>query len=92
MARLTDHDVRDAEHALRAEVALLTGLYARRMLEEGKAYIQTELEKAAREGVDVNGTSIGRAAAQSASAAYFGGLAGQGQILQIVEGGTAPAA
>ena len=89
MARLTDHDVRDAEHALRSEIALLTGLYQRRMLEEGKAYIQTELEKAAREEVDVNGTSIGRAAAQSASVAYFGGLAGHAPR-QIVESSAAP--
>ena len=77
MARLSDHDVRDAEHALRAEIALIVGQYVRRMAEMGKAHIQEAIEEAVREEAHVNGTEIGRAAARRAAAAYFGGLAGE---------------
>ena len=76
MARLSDHDVRDAEHALRAEIALLTGRYVRRLLEAGKADIQKQIEQAAKEGLEIDGTYIGRTAAANAAADYFGGLAG----------------
>lgn len=86
MARLSDHTVRDAEHALRTEIALILGQYARRMLEMGKAHIQEAIESAGEE--DVNGTAIGRAAAQRAAAPYFGGLAGE--IPEVVEGKPAP--
>lgn len=86
MARLTDHDLRDAEHALRAELALIAGRYARRMLEMGKAHIQEAIEEAQKGGIDVDGTSIGRAAASRAAAPYFGGLAGA-QHLDVVESG-----
>lgn len=75
MARLTDHDVRDAEHALRSELALLTARYVRRMAEMGKAHIQEAIEAAARDGVAINGTQIGREAAARAAFPYFGGLA-----------------
>lgn len=73
MARLTDHDVRDAEHALRAEVAILVGRYSRRILEEGKRIIATELA----EGGDHDATTIGRYAAQRAAFPYFGDYAGK---------------
>lgn len=76
MARLTDHDVRDAEDALRKELALIWGRYARRMLEMGKAFAQEAIEAAAKEGRDIDGTAIGRAAAERAAFDYFGGLAG----------------
>jgi hypothetical protein len=76
MARLSDHDVRDAEHALRMELTLVVARYTRRMAELGKAYIQEALEEAGKEGQDVNGTEIGRAAAERAASSYFGGLAG----------------
>lgn len=77
MARLSDHDVRDAEHALRAEIALIVGRYTRRMLEAGKAVIQTELEnESKKERSHVDGTAIGRAAAERAAFEYFGGRAG----------------
>jgi hypothetical protein len=76
MARLSDHDVRDAEHALRAEIALLVGRYIRRLLESGKAEVQQMIEEAAKEGREIDGTAIGRAAAANAAADYFGGLAG----------------
>lgn len=76
MARLTDHDVRDAEDALRAEIRLVVNRYIRRMTEVGKAYIQSEIEEAEKEESVVDGTSIGRSAASRATADYFGGLAG----------------
>lgn len=90
MARLTDHDVRDAEHALRTEIALCVGRYTRRMLEMGKAYIQEELETANKEGTSVDGTAVGRAAAQRAAFPYFGNIAGPGQ--PVIESGDAPGA
>lgn len=80
MARLSDHTLRDAEHALRTEITLILGQYGRRMLEMGKAHIQESIESAEE---DVNGTAIGRAAAQRAAAPYFGGLAGD--IPTVVE-------
>ncbi len=86
MARLSDHDLRDAEHALRAELALLVGQYVRRMAELGKAFIQEEIETASKDGGDINGTAIGRAAAERAAFSYFGGLAGT-QLRATVESG-----
>lgn len=77
MARLTDHDVRDAEDALRKELALINGRYQRRMAEMGKAHIQEAIEAAARDGDAINGTEIGREAARRAAFPYFGGLAGE---------------
>ena len=87
MARLTDHDIRDAEHALRMELTLVVARYVRRMTEMGKAYIQEEIETANKMGVGVDGTAIGRSAAERAAADYFGGLAGKPQ--SALEGGTA---
>ena len=83
MARLSDHDVRDAEHALRAEIALIVGRYTRRMLEMGKAHIQEAIES---EKGDVDGTAIGRTAAQRAAFPYFGDLAGASAFPALVEG------
>ena len=77
MARLTDHDVRDAEHALRLELSLLLGRYSRRVLEQGKALIQTEIEEASKGEEAIDGTAIGRSAAARAAANYFGLDAGQ---------------
>jgi hypothetical protein len=74
MARLSDHDVRDAEHALRAEIALIVGRYTRRMLEMGKAHIQEALEMARGEEY-VDGTAIGREAAARSAFPYFGATA-----------------
>lgn len=81
MARLSDHTLRDAEHALRTEITLILGQYGRRMLEMGKAHIQEAIESS--EEDDVNGTAIGRTAAQRAATPYFGGLAGD--IPTVVE-------
>ena len=71
MAALSDHDRRDAEHALRAEFAILVQKYVRRGIDIGKAYIKEELDAAARDGRSVDGTAIGRAAAERAQAYYF---------------------
>ena len=76
MARLSDHDIRDAEHALRMELTLVVARYTRRMTELGKALIQEEIESAIKEGRSVDGTAIGRAAASRAASDYFGGLPG----------------
>ena len=91
MARLSDHDVRDAEHALRAEIALIVGRYVRRMNELGKAHIQEQIEQAVKNGEVVDGTAIGRAAADRASRDYFGGLAGA-IPRPVLEGGSASGA
>lgn len=79
MAALSDHDRRDAEHALRAETAILIQKYVRRVVDVGKAYIKEELDEAAREGRAVDGTSVGRAAAVRAAAAYFGAIEAHAQ-------------
>lgn len=78
MARLSDHDIRDAEDALRAEIGLVVKRYIRRMTEIGKAHIQEAVEEATKDGSHVDGTSIGRAAAARAASTYFTGLAGEG--------------
>lgn len=72
MAALSDHDRRDAEHALRAETAILVQKYVRRVIELGKAYVKEELDEAARLGRPVDGTALGRGAASRAAAHYFG--------------------
>ena len=71
MAALSDHDRRDAEHASRAEIAILLQKYARRLTEEAKVYIKEELDAAAREGRSIDGTALGRAAAAHATGHYF---------------------
>ena len=76
MAALSDHDRRDAEHAARMEFALIVGKYVRRMNDISKAYIKEDLDDAAKNGRSVDGTSVGRAAAERAAKSYFGGLAG----------------
>jgi hypothetical protein len=92
MARLSDHDIRDAEHALRAEIALVVGRYIRRMNEMGKAYIQEQIEQAAKGEDPIDGTAIGRAAAERAASDYFGGLAGSAPQPVLEAGPAAPAA
>lgn len=76
MARLSDHDLRDAEDALRAEIGLVVKRYIRRMLEMGKAHIQEAIEEANKNGDPVDGTSVGRQAAARAASDYFGPLPG----------------
>ena len=71
MARLTDHDRRDAEHALRAEIALIQGRYTRRLYEAGKARIEEEFNRLLKEGRDIDGLTTGRAAAQAVASQFF---------------------
>lgn len=71
MARLTDHDVRDAEHAARLACSEVLGKYQRRIAEMSKALIQERIEKAAEEGTEIDGSAIGREAAYEAIAPYF---------------------
>ena len=89
MARLSDHDVRDAEDALRSEIRLVVNRYIRRMGELGKAYIQEAVEEAVKNGELVDGTAIGRAAAARAASDYFGPLPGTEQ--RVIESGADPA-
>ncbi len=89
MARVTDHDTRDAEHASRMEIAVVVGPYIRRMNEMAKAYIQEAIEEATKGEQSVDGTAIGRAAALRAAAAYFT-LADKPR--EIIEGTAASAA
>lgn len=86
MAALSDHDRRDAEHAARAETAILVQRYVRRVNELSKAYIKEELDDAARRGESVDGTAVGRAAAARAASHYFGG-----PPLEVVDGAADPA-
>lgn len=83
MARLSDHDIRDAEDALRAEIGLVVKRYIRRMLEAGKADIQMQVEQAVKEGMEIDGAAIGRAAAANAARDYFGALAGKAPLPAI---------
>jgi hypothetical protein len=71
MARLTDHDTRDAEDALRKELSLIFGRYVRRMLSEGKAHIVEGIAEASKEEGEIDGIAIGRAAAARVTAKYF---------------------
>lgn len=63
MAARNDHDTRDAEDAIRKEVNLLLGKYARRMTDSAYTYAAEELAAAKREKREVDGTNIGRRAA-----------------------------
>ena len=89
MARLTDHDQRDAEHVLRAETTLILARYARRMLANGKAYITEAIAEAIKEGRDIDGIAIGRAAAERVKAEYF---APPGRPEAAIEATATPAA
>lgn len=71
MARLSDHDQRDAEHVLRTEITLILQRYGRRMADKGKAYITEAMSQMAKEGKDVDGSTIGRIAAERVKAEYF---------------------
>ena len=73
MARLTDHDVRDAEHAARLACAEVLGKYQRRIAEMSKAYIMEAIEKHVESGEEgeIDGSAIGREAARRAIAPYF---------------------
>lgn len=83
----TDHDLRDALAAGYAETQLLLGRYRRRIFEDVKANSKLAIEDAARTGKPIDGTAIGRAAAEAAIAKYLAA-----EIHEAVEGGIAGAA
>ena len=73
MARLSDHDQRDAEHRARMEVRLAFARYIRRMDDKAKAYITEAISQANKEtGGNVDGVTIGAAAAQRVIAEFLG--------------------
>lgn len=65
----TDHIRRDALHAARSEVRVLVGKFIRRMDSEAKAHIEGRLAELDGE---VDGTAIGREAAEAAIRNYLG--------------------
>lgn len=72
MARLSDHDVRDAEAYLRLETSGMLGLFRRRIEERGKAYIMEAIESAVESGEEqIDGRQIGRDAFRFAAYQYF---------------------
>lgn len=69
MAARTDHDRRDAQHAVRATVAIEMGRYIRRIQEE--AYAHIEQEAAEHDGrTDIDWSAVGIAAAHRALSSY----------------------
>ena len=70
MPATSDHIRRDALHAARSEVRILVSKYIRRLDEEAKAFIESELARA--DGGTVDGTELGRSAAEAAIRNYLG--------------------
>lgn len=68
MPARTDHDRRDAQHAVRATVAMEIGRYVRRIVEESYAYIEQEATE--HDGGTVDWSAVGIAAAHRALASY----------------------
>jgi hypothetical protein len=64
----TDHDRRDAQHAVRATVAIEISRYVRRIVEE--AYAHVEQEATEHDGRDVDWSAVGIASAHRALASY----------------------
>lgn len=71
MARLSDHDLRDAEDAGKSEIALPLKRYSRRMIEQMKTYTKDAIMQAIREDKEIDGTAIGKAAAARVIAEFF---------------------
>jgi len=82
MSALSDHDRRDAEDAARAEVRLSINKYIRRMAETSKTIIKEALDAASQSGEAVDGTAIGRAAAEESARQWLYG----GSPQPVVEG------
>lgn len=80
----TNHDLRDALAAGYAELGLLLGRYRRRIFEDIKAIAQLEIDEAARTGTPVDGTAIGRKAAEVAIGKYLAA-----EIHEPIEGAVA---
>lgn len=68
MPARTDHDRRDAQHAVRATVAMEIGRYVRRIVEEAYAHIEQEATE--HDGRDVDWSAVGIASAHRALSAY----------------------
>jgi mevalonate pyrophosphate decarboxylase len=87
MARLSDHDRRDAEHAARAKIAVSLQRFRRRMDELAKAHIAEQMEQAQAKGEAIDGTAAGEAAANLAINAFIG----DGKPEAAIDSTTAPA-
>lgn len=87
MPATTDHNRRDAMAAAYAEIQLTLGKYRRRFFEAAKADIDSQLAELADTGRDIDGTAVGRAAAESAIGRYLGG-----EVHEPVAGTATPAA
>ena len=69
----SDHIRRDAEHAARMEISILVSKFIRRMQEDAKAHISEAISSAGSRGEGViDGTQIGRKAAETAISNYLG--------------------
>lgn len=66
----SDHTRRDAQHAARAEIAIQIQKYVRRLSEEAYAHIAKALSEYSDGPID--GTALGREAAQAAFSRYLG--------------------
>jgi len=62
---------RDAEHAARSAIRVALARFTRRMDEQAKAAIKQAIETASREGAELDGTQLGREAADRAIADYI---------------------
>ena len=71
MARNSDHELRDAQHRIRAELSLELARYSRRMLENAYAHAVEAIAQANKAGEDINGVEIGKIAAERAKIEYF---------------------
>lgn len=70
MPARTDHDRRDAQHAVRASIAIELGRYVRRITEEAYTYIEQEATEHDHDGEVVDWSAVGIAAAHRALASY----------------------
>jgi hypothetical protein len=67
MARLSDHTLRDAQHAARSAIRVEVSRYIRRMDELAAAHIKSAIER----GEVVDGTELGREAGTLAISTYI---------------------
>ena len=72
MSSLSDHTIRDAQHAARSAIRVEVSRYIRRMDELAKGHIKEAIEQATQKGESVDGTELGEAAGVAAIAAYTG--------------------
>jgi hypothetical protein len=71
MARVSDHEMRDAEHQLRCAISLEVQRYVRRMYEKGRACIIQAADDVNRNGGLVDGVKIGKAVGEQIVREYF---------------------